>query len=105
MVEILHLTQLGYEYISLKNAVWDADTNIFTDIFADSIKRINPDMEFDPIALLSEIKVLLDYEDLGQAFYKRLLSATGVKLIDFDDFDNNSFTNQRDGSSGMLLLQ
>ena len=88
---ILHLTQLGYEYISLKNAVWDADTNIFTDIFADSIKRINPDMEFDPIALLSEIKVLLDYEDLGQAFYKRLLSATGVKLIDFDDFDNNSF--------------
>ncbi len=88
---ILHLTQLGYEYISLKNAVWDADTNIFTDIFADSIKRINPDMEFNPIALLSEIKVLLDYEDLGQAFYKRLLSATGVKLIDFDDFDNNSF--------------
>lgn len=88
---ILHLTQLGYEYVSLKNAAWDADTNIFTDIFADSIKRINPDAEFDPIALLSEIKELLDYEDLGRAFYKRLLSTTGVKLIDFDDFDNNSF--------------
>lgn len=88
---ILHLTQLGYEYVSLKNAVWDTDTNIFTDVFADSIKRINPDAEFDPIALLSEIKGLLDYEDLGRAFYKRLLSSAGVKLIDFDDFGNNSF--------------
>lgn len=88
---ILHLTQLGYKYVSLKNAAWDTDTNIFTDIFADSIKRINPDTEFDPVTLLSEIKGLLDYEDLGRAFYKRLLSSTGVKLIDFDDFDNNRF--------------
>ncbi len=85
------MTQLGYEYVSLKNAVWDADTNIFTDIFADSIKRINPDAELNPAALLSDIKGLLDYEDLGRAFYKRLVSSAGVKLIDFDDFDNNSF--------------
>jgi hypothetical protein len=26
---ILHLCRLGYKYISLNNAVWDADTNIF----------------------------------------------------------------------------
>ena len=38
---ILHLTQLGYEYVSLKDAKWDADTNIFTDIFTESIRRIN----------------------------------------------------------------
>ena len=38
---ILHLTQLGYEYISLKDALWDENTNIFTDIFAESIRRIN----------------------------------------------------------------
>ena len=65
---ILHLTQLGYKYVSLKNAVWDTDTNIFTDIFAESIKRINPDVEFEPSSLLTEVKSLLDYEDIGRAF-------------------------------------
>jgi type I restriction enzyme R subunit len=28
---------------------------------------------------------------LGRAFYHRLLSTTGIKLIDFENFDNNSF--------------
>ena len=65
---ILHLTQLGYKYVSLKNAVWDESTNIFTDIFAESIKRINPDVEFEPSSLLTEVKSLLDYEDIGRAF-------------------------------------
>lgn len=88
---ILHLTQLGYKYVSLKNAVWDTDTNIFTDIFAESIKRINPDVEFEPSSLLTEVKSLLDYEDLGRAFYNRILATSGVKLIDFNDFNNNSF--------------
>jgi type I restriction enzyme R subunit len=88
---ILHLTQLGYKYVSLKNAVWDTDTNIFTDIFAESVKRINPDVEFDPSSLLIEVKSLLDYEDLGRAFYNRVLATSGVKLIDFNDFNRNSF--------------
>jgi len=39
---ILHLTRLGYEYVSLKNAAWDENTNIFTKIFDKSINRINP---------------------------------------------------------------
>jgi len=34
---ILHLCGLGYEYISLKNVVKDESTNIFTDIFDESI--------------------------------------------------------------------
>jgi len=38
---ILHLTRLGYEYVSLKNAIRDEDTNIFTEIFSESINRIN----------------------------------------------------------------
>ena len=88
---ILHLTQLGYKYVSLKNEVWDTDTNIFTDVFAESIKRINPDVEFEPSSLLTEVKSLLDYEDLGRAFYNRILATSGVKLIDFNDFNNNSF--------------
>jgi hypothetical protein len=33
---ILHLNHLGYQYLSLKDAVWDDKTNIFTDI----LKRV-----------------------------------------------------------------
>jgi len=36
---ILHLTQLGYKYLSLKEAVWDIETNIFTDIFKKAIQK------------------------------------------------------------------
>jgi hypothetical protein len=38
---ILHLARLGYEYLSLSKSEWDKDTNIFTDIFIESILRIN----------------------------------------------------------------
>ncbi len=43
---ILHLMRLGYGYLSLKEAkaTWDESTNIFTDIFHQSLKRINPDL-------------------------------------------------------------
>ncbi|WP_419764640.1 MAG: hypothetical protein ACNI28_12740 [Arcobacter sp.] len=33
---ILHLTRLGYKYLSLKNSNWDINTNIFNA----SIKRL-----------------------------------------------------------------
>ena len=126
---ILHLTQLGYKYISLKDADWDKDTNIFIDIFRESIQRINvepkshhiseiknartqygiisvPDLQvaektksshmsnitYDEIKTLhNELRDLLDYEDLGRAFYKRITSDSGFRLIDFNDFNNNSF--------------
>ena len=38
---ILHLTRLGYEYISLKNTSCDENTNIFKDLFVSYIKNIN----------------------------------------------------------------
>jgi len=38
---ILHLIRLGYQYLSLKNATWDQDTNIFPGLFRASIGRIN----------------------------------------------------------------
>ena len=128
---ILHLTRLGYEYVSLKNAVWDENANIFLNIFAESINRINlnqmdlnsniqdnddlykiePGYEgvaaepepcisekekskhqpLDTQKLVNELKDLLDYEDLGRAFYIRLMTGSGIKLIDFDNFQNNSF--------------
>lgn len=89
---LLHFTKLGYTYKSLRKAKWDDDTNIFTDIFIDSICKINEDVDRDDAArLLSEITLMLDNEDLGKAFYKRLVDQSGNRLIDFDNFDNNTF--------------
>lgn len=89
---ILHLARLGYEYVSLSQAKWDEGTNIFTDIFAESIVRINPDIDPGDVKRVFEnVSLALDYEDLGQAFFKMLIAASGVKLIDFKNFDNNSF--------------
>lgn len=89
---LLHLTRLGYNYLSLKNAVWDENTNIFTTVFIDSVSKINPTIgKSDCIRLLDELSLLLDNEDLGKAFYERITERSGTKLIDFENFDNNTF--------------
>jgi type I restriction enzyme R subunit len=90
---ILHLTRLGYDYLPLKDAEWNIDTNIFTDVFLKSVLKINDGLtEDDAKRLLDEISLSLDNEDLGKAFYKRLTQKSGVKLIDFENFDNNTFS-------------
>ncbi|OGR46950.1 MAG: restriction endonuclease subunit R [Elusimicrobia bacterium GWC2_51_8] len=88
---ILTLTRLGYTYLSLKDAQWDKNTNIFPEIFTSSIKKINPGADINIKRLLQDISAELDNEDLGQAFYQRLTATSGTKLIDFNDFSNNSF--------------
>ncbi len=89
---ILHLCRLGYKYLSLKDAKWDLDSNIFPDIFKKSIIKINPDFDEEQAErLLLDTSLLLDNEDLGKAFYEKLISNSGVKLIDFDNFENNTF--------------
>jgi type I restriction enzyme R subunit len=89
---LLHLTRLGYTYLSLKGAVWDASTNIFTAIFRESLARINPGAAPEEIdRAFQEISLALDNEDLGKAFFERLTRSTGLRIVDFEDFDNNSF--------------
>ena len=89
---ILHLTRLGYDYLPLKDAEWNLDTNIFSDVFLKSVLKINDGLtEDDAKRLLDEISLSLDSEDLGKAFYERLTQKSGVKLIDFENFDNNTF--------------
>lgn len=89
---ILHLMRLGYQYLSLKDQTWDIDSNIFPDLFATAIKKINPSItENDVSRLLSDVKLLLDNEDLGRAFFERLSERSNTKLIDFENFSNNSF--------------
>ncbi|MGZ8982980.1 MAG: type I restriction endonuclease subunit R [Methylotenera sp.] len=89
---ILHFVRLGYEYLSLKTATWDLDTNIFPGIFKASIAKINPGIEsVDFERLLEDVKLSLDNEDLGKAFYEKLSTRSGARLIDFTDFTNNTF--------------
>ena len=89
---ILHLTRLGFRYLSLKDAEWDGDTNIFTDLFRQSVATINQDLSKQDIdRLLQEVKLTLDNDDLGRAFYKMFVDQSGIKLVDLENFNNNSF--------------
>lgn len=91
---ILHLCRLGYTYLSLNKAKWDETNNIFPDIFKESISRINSDLKLAPgdlTRLFDEIALSLENEDLGKVFHEKLLDQSGVRLIDFKYFDNNSF--------------
>ncbi len=89
---LLHLMRLGYTYIPLREQIRRSDSNIFEDIFLESLQRINPDVALEDLKrLLDEISLELDYEDIGEKFYQRLTATSGVKLIDFKNFNNNSF--------------
>ena len=89
---LLHLMKLGYQYIPISQQNRREDTNIFEDIFVESLMRINSDVSQEEILrLLDEISLELDYEDLGRRFYQRLTASSGIKLIDFKNFNNNSF--------------
>jgi type I restriction enzyme R subunit len=84
--------RLGFEYLSLKGQTWDETTNIFTDIFYKSIKRLNPEFtDGDVKRLYDEVSLSLENEDLGKAFYEKLVAISGTRIIDFENFNNNTF--------------
>lgn len=89
---ILHLIQLGYTYLSLKTNSWDEQTNIFTSIFKEQIKKINAGITDNEVnQFYDEISLSLENEDLGRAFYNKLVDQSGIRMIDFENFGNNSF--------------
>ena len=88
---ILHFMRLGYQYISLKNQNRIEENNIFPSIFLPKIAQLNNISEGEAQRLLDEINLELDFEDLGKKFYERLISTSGIKLIDFENFSNNDF--------------
>lgn len=89
---LLHLTRLGYTYLSLKHAQWDPRNNIFPELFEEAVVRINPGLRREDVpALLNEIQLKLKGDDLGRGFHERLTARSGTRLIDFDDLDNNSW--------------
>ena len=86
--------RLGFEYISLKNqsSNINENTNIFSKIFLSTIQKINPGITTNEAKqALDEISLALENEDLGRAFYKKLINKSGVRLIDFENFDQNTF--------------
>ena len=93
---LVHLTRLGYKYLSLKKEKEniDADINIFKNIFCESINKINGTnysiQEAEKI--INELKILINNEDLGKAFYKVIINGIeGIKLIDFENEKNNTY--------------
>ena len=93
---LVHATRLGYKYLSLKevkNEI-DEETNIFKNIFKDSVNRINNSELADEniTKLINELSFSLANEDLGRQFYKYLINGyKGIKLIDFEDIESNTF--------------
>jgi type I restriction enzyme, R subunit len=91
---IAHFIRLGYKYQSLKGASVDFDTKIFIERFKESLERINKrDVSNDELfQLIADIKLLINNNDLGKEFYKRLLSSEyPLRLLDLENFDNNDF--------------
>ena len=87
----LHLCKLGYNYLDNIPA-YDAKTNILKDVFQNAVKRLNPEMSSqDASLLLSKIINMADNDDLGREFYQLLSANSGVKLIDFENPDNNDW--------------
>jgi len=89
---IIHLTKLGYKYISLKDNSYHNDTNIFEKIFLDSFKKINSKVnEKEAIQELKQLKNTLNNDDLGEEFFKRINQFKKYKIIDFENLNNNTF--------------
>lgn len=93
---LVHLTRIGYTYfgkISDEGAgsVYDPDTNILLEVFKKQFEKLNPGKESLFHQTLQEIRQELDYNDIGKQFYKRLISTSPIKLIDFVEPKNNTF--------------
>ena len=89
---ILHLTRLGYTYLSLKGLKWDETSNIVPSLFRESVSAINPAAAPGEIEnALDQLNLFLDNEDLGKQFYTRITDTSGLKIIDFENFDQNKF--------------
>lgn len=50
---LLHLTRLGYKYVSLCELEWDKETNFALSIFYESIQRLNPKVKISIIKRFS----------------------------------------------------
>lgn len=89
----LHLCKLGYTYLDDNDImVYDHKTNILPDVFLRSVKHINPDVSGEDVSnFFAKIVNVSNNEDLGREFYAMLSANSGIKLIDFENPDNNEW--------------
>ena len=91
----LHLMRLGYTYLphngkELKER--DPETNILVSIFREQFLKFNNyATDLDVERELSNIKLELDQNDLGRAFYKRIIGETSATYIDWEHPEANTF--------------
>lgn len=87
----LHLCKLGYAYLD-NICAYDTKTNILIDVFLNAVKRLNPNMSSSDVSLLFSKNVnIANNDDLGREFYQLLSANSGIKLIDFENPDNNDW--------------
>ena len=96
MPALVHLLRLGYQYFGkisedMAGVVYDPDTNMLINVFLSQFEKLNPNRKGEALSILHEIRQELDNDDLGRAFYNRLTSISPIKLIDFDNPDNNVY--------------
>ena len=85
----LHLCKLGYTYLDKIEAL-DTGTNIIVDVFLESVKNLNPGISGTEVSILfSKIVSIANNDDLGRELYQLLSANSGIKLIDFDNPENN----------------
>lgn len=93
---LIHATRLGYNYLSIKENKDQIEprTNIFKDVFRNSLNKIN-NLELnenDINDIINELCIVLSNDDLGRSFYKILINGyKGIKLIDLENENNNNF--------------
>lgn len=90
----IQFMRIGYEYQSIKDIDLHTATRIAMNRFAPAIRRINGKNYSDAeiLALVEEIHSVIRNNDMGQAFYSWLIDPQDkVKLIDFDNVENNDF--------------
>lgn len=90
----IQFMRLGYEYQSLKDIDLHQGTRIAINRFKPAIERINNRSFTDAeiAAIIDEIHMVIKNNDLGKSFHHWLIHPNDkVKLIDFDNVDNNNF--------------
>lgn len=87
----LHLCKLGYAYLD-DISEYNPETNILTDVFQRSMKRLNPEMsDLECSQYMDKVINVLRNDDLGNEFYSMLSSNSGIKMLDFTNPANNEW--------------
>ena len=96
MPAMVHLTSIGYKYFGKiheedAETKYDPDTNILLEVFKSQFNKLNPEHTDAYEQTLKDIRKELNDDDLGRGFYNRLRTVSPVKLIDFENIENNAF--------------